>query len=173
MITDVQFLCFCLCCQRFYCAKSADFRQQMSKGKGSAHPCEWHNGQRLNFGMKIECCCCEQPISNQKIILTAFSLGAHNTNIRFPSQNSASANESWFRILAYLLRNWVNSLLCGCDRVIKEWIVKQFTLSHRNTNFTIERGRALFVEWTGLVSIISPESFIISPRADYETHNQP
>ena len=26
--------------------------------------------QRLNFWMKIECCCCEQPISNQKIILT-------------------------------------------------------------------------------------------------------
>ena len=48
-----------------------------------------------------------------------------------------------------------------------------FPLSHRNTNFTTERGRALFVEWTGLVSIISPESFIISPRADYETHNQP
>ena len=47
------------------------------------------------------------------------------------------------------------------------------SLSHRNTNFTIERGRALFVEWTVLVSIISPESFIISPRADYETHNQP
>ena len=40
--------------------------------------------------MKIECCCCEQPISNQKIILTAISLGAHNNNIRFPSQNSAS-----------------------------------------------------------------------------------
>ena len=47
------------------------------------------------------------------------------------------------------------------------------TLSNRNTNFTIERGRALFVEWTILVSIISPESSIISPRADYETHNQP
>ena len=49
--------------------------------------------QKLNFGMEIECCCCEQPISNQKIILTAISLGAHNNNIRFPSQNSASANQ--------------------------------------------------------------------------------
>jgi len=51
--------------------------------------------------------------------------------------------------------------------------VLHYPLSHRNTNFTIERGRALFVEWTILVSIISPESSIISPRADYETHNQP
>ena len=48
--------------------------------------------QRLNFGMKIECCCCEQPISNQKIILTAISLGAHNNNIQFPSHNSASGH---------------------------------------------------------------------------------
>ena len=47
------------------------------------------------------------------------------------------------------------------------------TLSHRNTNFTTERGRALFVEWTGLVSIISPESFIISPRADYDHNARP
>ena len=50
--------------------------------------------QRLNFGMKIECCCCEQPISNQKIVLTAISLGAHNNNIRFPSQNSASVDKA-------------------------------------------------------------------------------
>ena len=42
--------------------------------------------------MEIECCCCEQPISNQKIILTAISLGAQNNNILFPSQNSASAH---------------------------------------------------------------------------------
>ena len=53
--------------------------------------------QRLNFGMKIECCCCEQPISNQKIILTAISLGAHNNNIRIPSHNSASVNDAAFR----------------------------------------------------------------------------
>ena len=40
--------------------------------------------------MEIECCCREQPISNQKIIFTAISLDAHNDNIRFPSKNSAS-----------------------------------------------------------------------------------
>ena len=56
------------------------------------------------------------------------------------------------------------------DQIQMMW---KLSLSHRNTNFTIERGQALFVEWTVLVSIISPESFIISPRADYETHNQP
>ena len=49
--------------------------------------------QKLNSGMEIECCFCEQPISNQKIIFTAISLDAHNNNIRFPSQNSASAYE--------------------------------------------------------------------------------
>ena len=51
--------------------------------------------QRLNFGMEMECCCCEQPISNEKIIFTAISLDAHNNNIRFPSQNSASVSKSW------------------------------------------------------------------------------
>ena len=38
--TAVQFLCFCLCCRRFYTANSADIRQQRSKGKRSAQPCK-------------------------------------------------------------------------------------------------------------------------------------
>ena len=45
--------------------------------------------------MEIECCCCEQPISNQKIIYTAISLDTHNNNIRFPSKNSASGHHQF------------------------------------------------------------------------------
>ena len=54
--------------------------------------------------MEIECCCCEQPISNQKIIFTAISLDAHNNNIRNPAQNSASGNEP----LPWLATSYMN-----------------------------------------------------------------
>ena len=45
-----------------------------------------------------------------------------------------------------------------------------FSLSPWNSNFTIGRGRAFFVL---VVSIISPESFIISTRADYDHNARP
>ena len=72
--------------------------------------------QRLNFGMKIKCCCSEQPISNQKIILTAISFGDHNNNIRFPSQNSASGYPA-------LAPQVMQKAECGCGvpREDRKW----------------------------------------------------
>ena len=49
-----------------------------------------HYYQKMNFVLSFECCCCEQPISSQKLFFTAISLDAHNDNIRNLAQNSAS-----------------------------------------------------------------------------------
>ena len=57
-----------------------------------------HHAQKLNSGMDCKCCC-EQPIIKQKFF-TAISLDAHNNNIRFSSQNSASAYYAFSDILS-------------------------------------------------------------------------
>ena len=131
--------------------------------------------------MEIECCCFEQPISNQKIIFAAISLDAHNNNIRLPSQNSASDHNMVYKLSVVKESLWLcvynrykfyTSQAVLCQQHCLLWVLSDSTNRHKTCRgpiFTSLLKRSSESQVTPL-TFFGPESTFYCRRVKFKSN---